>query len=136
MIHEYSIFLPLVFTLFWALTEGRKNPPSADVFYWWFGCLLVEIASSTLHVDEDLVELKGPIPFFCYLGVAFFFDKKISILSAFSLIWLSVLCTDIFYVLSEELGFAGIGGAGMGDALFFFPILAALLNYYVYWRKQ
>ena len=123
--------------------RGRLGQYSALIRLWWISLPLMYLTSYWREVD-DVLSLQIVVIF--SMGALYLVWRRIPVAPglAYALTFASLFIVDVVRAMqyASEAGYPlsvflrGIGGAGMYDGLFIFPLLTAVLVMYAHWRQS
>lgn len=141
---QVAVVTPGLITLGWLARAAWRRDIDPTLVWAWMACLFISYFSSRWHVDGDLHELYIIPAFLLFTAAWLYCGRAISPAAAFALTFLADWTIDMKrgYELALTGAFPvssfyhGVGGAGAGDGLFFFPLVAAFLVVYVKCRQS
>lgn len=156
-----SVALPTALTLAWMLSRLNKVAREAEVLDWavaqaepnpdrgpavLFGvvaltCAAISASSGVWVVTQESVSLHLMPAGFTVVAVLLYWRVPLSPGYAYALTYLSLLLADVVNALLQfgprgSQWWEGLGGAGLADGLFFFPMVSALLVGYARLRAK
>jgi hypothetical protein len=139
-----AVVLPGLISLFWLVHASFRKTESVSELRTWMLCVIGTYFCSYWKVDEEMRQLFIIPVFYIYLAFRLYFGDRVNALSAFALTFLAHWAVDMTRALElartgdvpfDEFYF-GVGGAGLGDGLLFFPVMSALLVWYADVRRK
>lgn len=141
---QAAVLVPGGISLFWLLRACRRQDVDPVITWSWMLSLVVAYFSSNWKVTDELRELYIIPAFLLVVAVFLYCRRDISPAAAFSLTFLGSWSVDMMRAwelvgageVPASTFYFGVGGAGAGDGLYFFPLLAAFLVVYAKCRQS
>ena len=141
---QAAVLVPGAISLAWLLRACWRRDTDPTIVWAWMLSVIVAYFASNWKVTDEMRQL-FIIPAFLLLTAVFLYCRReISPAAAFSLTFLCCWLVDMLRAwelvgigeVPASMFYHGVGGAGAGDGLFFFPLMAAFLVVYAKRRQQ
>lgn len=140
---QTAVLVPGAISLAWLAHAARRQSVPPEVVYGWMLSVVVAYLCSNWKFDGELRELYITPVFMIFGAVYLYCGRTMSPACAFSFTFLNLWLVDMLRAyelvalgeVSSTTFFQGVGGAGAGDGLYFFPLAAAGLVVYVKRRQ-